>query len=148
MLKHKLALALLGSTLLFTGCATTSTPKQQQETLNQLQNKTWILKQIGSTEYKTDPTALNVPSILFEGPSLRLSGADGCNRFMGGYSINVDKISLSELSTTQMMCVHTKQLADNYNAALNKVKGFQVYGKTLRLLDEHGNPVLLYQSAQ
>ncbi|WP_179998676.1 META domain-containing protein [Acinetobacter sp. YH12239] len=147
MLKQLLAVSVIGSALLFTACTTTPSAEKQQQALNQLQNKTWILTHIGATEFKTDPTAHNVPSIQFDAASSRLSGADGCNRFMGAYSIKSDKISLSEVATTQMMCVNTQELANRYNAALAKVAAFQVYDKTLRLLDENGNPVLQYESA-
>lgn len=147
MLKKLLITSLIAATLTTVGCATTQTSTKQQETLNLLQNKTWILTHIGATEFKTDPSAHNVPSIQFDAATQRVSGADGCNRLMGAYSINKDKISFSDLASTQMMCVNTVELANKYNAALAKVTAFQVYDKTLRLLDEHGNPVLQFESA-
>ena len=147
MLKKLLATSLNAVALTTVGCATTQTTTKQQETLNQLQNKTWILTHIGATEFKTDPSAHNVPSIQFDAATQRVSGADGCNRLMGAYAINKDKISLNQLAATQMMCMNTTELANQYNSALAKVAGFQVYDKTLRLLDEHGNPVLQFESA-
>mgnify|MGYP003616067791 FL=1 len=146
MLKKLLATSLIAVALTTVGCATTQTTTKQQETLNQLQNKTWILTHIGATEFKTDPSAHNVPSIQFDAATQRVSGADGCNRLMGAYAINKDKISSSQLAATQMMCMNTTELANQYNSALAKVAGFQVYDKTLRLLDEHGNPVLQFES--
>lgn len=147
MLKKLLATSLIAVTLTTVGCATTQNTTKQQENLNLLQNKTWILTHIGATEFKIDPSAHNVPSIQFDAATQRVSGADGCNRLMGAYSINKDKISLSQLAGTQMMCVNTMELADKYNTALAKVVAYQVYEKTLRLLDEHGNPVLQFESA-
>lgn len=147
MLKKLIMTGLVAITFTAVGCSTTQVSSKQQEHLNLLQNKTWILTHIGATEYKTDPTAHNVPSIQFDSATQRVSGADGCNRIMGGYSIQKDKLSLTQLAATQMMCVNTAELASKYNEALGKVAGYQVYGKTLRLLDEHGNPVLQYESA-
>jgi len=147
MLKKLIIASAIAMSLTAVGCSTTQTSTKQQENLNQLQNKTWILTHIGATEFKTDPTAHNVPSIQFDSATQRVSGADGCNRIMGGYSIEKDKLSLTQLAGTQMMCVNTMELAGKYNAALAKVAAYQVYGKTLRLLDEHGNPVLQYESA-
>ena len=147
MLKKLMTATVIAMSLTAVGCATTQSSTKQQETLNLLQNKTWILTHIGATEFKTDPSAHNVPSIQFDAATQRVSGADGCNRLMGAYSINKDKISLSQLAGTQMMCMNTAELANRYNTALNKVAAFQVYDKTLRLLDEHGNPVLQFESA-
>ena len=145
MFKPIFAAAVLSSAVLFTACATTpSTP--QQETLTLLQDKTWVLTYIGSKEFNNSPTAHNAPSIRFDSASARMSGADGCNRLMGGYNINADKISLNEIATTRMMCVNTQQLAKDYKSALNKVAAFQVYGTTLRLLDAQGNPVLQFKT--
>lgn len=147
MLKKLFIAAALSSTLAFTGCATTQSSAQQAENLALLQNKTWILTHIGSVEYKTDPAAHNVPSIQFDAATQRVSGADGCNRLMGTYSVEAHQLNLSQLAGTRMMCQNTMELADKYNQALAKVAGFQVYAKTLRLLDRQGNPVLQYESA-
>ena len=147
MLKKLLIAAALSSTLAFTGCTTMQSSAQQAENLALLQNKTWILTHIGAVEYKTDPTAHNVPSIQFDAATQRVSGADGCNRVMGAYSVEGHQLNLSQLAGTRMMCQNTMELADKYNQALAKVAGYQVYAKTLRLLDRQGNPVLQYESA-
>lgn len=147
MLKKIIIASAIAISLTTVGCSNMQTSTAQQENLSLLQNKAWILTHIGATEFKTDPTAHNVPSIQFDSTTQRVSGADGCNRIMGGYSIQKDKLSLTQLAATQMMCVNTMELAGKYNAALSKVVAYQVYAKTLRLLDEHGNPVLQFESA-
>lgn len=147
MLKKIIIASAIAISLTTVGCSNMQTSTAQQENLSLLQNKAWILTHIGATEFKTDPTAHNVPSIQFDSTTQRVSGADGCNRIMGGYSIQKDKLSLTQLAATQMMCVNTMELASKYNAALSKVVAYQVYVKTLRLLDEHGNPVLQFESA-
>lgn len=147
MFKKLWVATVLGSALTFVGCATSQSALKQAENLTLLQNKTWILTHIGAVEYKTDPSAHNVPSIQFDAATQRVSGADGCNRLMGSYTVNQQQLSLSQLAGTQMLCQNTMELADKYNQALSKVAGYQVYSKTLRLLDRHGNPVLQYESA-
>ncbi len=147
MLKKLLVASALSSSLIMFGCSSMPSAAQQQANLTQLQNKTWILTHIGAVEYKTDPTAHNVPSLQFDAATQRVSGADGCNRLMGGYSIKGEQLSLNQLASTQMLCNNTAELASKYNQALAKVSGYQVYAKTLRLLDSHGNPVLQFESA-
>lgn len=147
MLKKFLVASALTSSLIMFGCSSMPSAAQQQSNLTQLQNKTWILTHIGAVEYKTDPSAHNVPSLQFDSATQRVSGADGCNRIMGGYTIKGEQLSLSQLAGTQMFCTNTAELAGKYNEALGKVTGYQVYAKTLRLLDSHGNPVLQFESA-
>ena len=43
-----------------------------------------------------------------------------------------------------MYCQDTMKLAADYTEALNKVKGYQVYDKTLKLVDQYGNRVLQF----
>jgi heat shock protein HslJ len=147
MFKKIIIASAIAISLTAVGCSSMQTSSAQQENLNLLQNKKWILTHIGATEFKTDPTAHNVPSIQFDSATQRVSGADGCNLIMGGYTIQKDKISLSQLAGSQMMCMNTMELAEKYNTALSKVVAYQVYAKTLRLLDAHGNPVLQFESA-
>ena len=94
MLKHLAAVALLGSALAFSGCETLPTPGATVETANlvQLQNRTWIVTQIGNTAVRTEPTAHNIPSLQFDSATQRVSGADGCNRIMGSYSAGRDTL--------------------------------------------------------
>lgn len=146
MLKKTMTTILLAASFSMFGCQSIQPSVKQQQILDQLQNKKWILTHIGAVEFKTDPTAHNVPSIQFDATTHRVSGADGCNLIMGTYAIQKDKITLSELAGSQMMCMNTMQLADQYNQALAKVAAYQVYNKTLRLLDSYGNPVLQFET--
>lgn len=145
MLKKLLMATVVASSLIAVGCSSMPSSAQQQQNLNILQNKNWVLTHIGATEYKTDASAHNVPSIQFNEAEKRVSGADGCNRIMGSYAIQGEQITLSQMAGTMMMCTNTMELANKYNEALGKVAGYQVYDQTLRLLDRHGNPVLKYK---
>ncbi|OTG94293.1 META domain-containing protein [Acinetobacter sp. ANC 3832] len=147
MLKKLIAASLIASTLAVVGCTSMPSSTQQAKNLELLQNKTWVMTHIGAVEYKTDPRANNIPSIQFDGNEMRVSGADGCNRLMGTYAVKGNQITLGQMGATQMMCMGTMELAGKYTEALNKVASYQVYEKTLKLLDRHGNVVLQYTSA-
>lgn len=144
MLKALISTSIVTASLLITACTTTPNSDQQAQNLALLQNKNWELTYIGATEFKADPNARNNPSIQF-GSDLRVSGSDGCNRLMGQYAIKGQHITLGQLGATNMFCQNTMQLAGQYTEALNRVKGYQVYNKTLKLLDQHGNRVLEYK---
>ena len=87
------------------------------------------------------------PSIQFDAASKRVSGADGCNRIMGGYNAGKDTITFGPIAATQMACLNNNGLERQYHAALEKVTHYQVFGKTLKLLDRHGNLLIQYESA-
>lgn len=143
MFKAIIAATLITSTFFATGCTSTPNSTQQVQNLSLLQNKNWTLTHIGATEYKPDSGSRNVPSIQF-GLDLRISGSDGCNHIMGQYALKGQHMTIGPLASTKMFCQNSMQIATQYTEALNKVKGFQVYDKTLKLVDQYGNRVLQY----
>jgi heat shock protein HslJ len=147
MLKNLLLVAALGSAAAFTGCESMQTSPHMTENLQLLQNRTWVATQIGGTAIKTAPNAQNIPSIQFDEASKRVSGSDGCNRIMGAYTAGNDTLLLSQLASTRMACINNGNIDQKYNEALSKVTHYQVFGKTLKLLDRHGNLLIQFESA-
>lgn len=148
MLKKTLSVALLGSALLFAGCQTMSTPSTSEiNQLQQLQNRTWIVTQIGSQMIQTAPTARNIPSLQFDEATQRVSGADGCNRLMGSYQATGDTLVFSQMASTKMACIDNT-LPNQFNTALTNVTNYQVYNNTLKLLDRHGNLLIEFTRAK
>ena len=147
MLKTLVTAGLLGTVLIFSGCETL--PNQTNTTelshLAQLQNRTWVLTHIGNTEIKSKPNQ-QIPSLQFDAATQRVNGTDGCNRIMGSYQAGRDTLMLSQMTGTRMACLDTQQTAQSFHEALSKVTHYQVFGKTLKLLDRHGNPVLQLKS--
>ena len=142
-----LALA-MSSVALLAGCETMpKTTAESTENLQLLQNRTWIATQIGNTVIQTSPQARNIPSIQFDEATKRVSGADGCNRIMGSYTVGRDTLTLSQLATTRMACINNSAVPQQFQEALAKVTHYQVFGKTLKLLDRHGNLLLQFGSA-
>lgn len=148
MLKKFFAVGILGAAIALTACQSTPNAASNIEAANlvQLQNRTWIATYIGNTEIKTVATARNIPSLQFDAASKRISGADGCNRIMGSYEAGRDTLVLSQMAGTKMACLDNNNLSEQFNAALAKVANYQVFGKTLKLLDRHGNVVLQFTS--
>ncbi|WP_407307203.1 META domain-containing protein [Acinetobacter sp.] len=149
MLKKFFAVGILGTALAFSGCETIPNTSATIETANlvQLQNRTWIATQIGNTEIKTTPTAHHIPSLEFDAATKRVSGTDGCNRIMGSYEAGRDTLVLSPMAGTKMACLDDNNVSQQFNEALTKVANYQVFGKTLKLLDRHGNLLIQFTSA-
>ncbi|WP_374665521.1 META domain-containing protein [Acinetobacter sp.] len=147
MLKKLLLAAALGSAVIISGCESVQTVQRVSDNLQLLQNKTWIATQIGNTEIQTSPSSRNIPSIQFDEATKRVSGSDGCNRLTGAYAAGNDTLNMSQLASTRMACLNNGDLAQKYNEALSKVTHYQVFGKTLKLMDRHGNLLIQYESA-
>lgn len=151
MLKKIFALSLVGASLAMTACSSTPVTTSPSETITQsnllqLQHGTWILSHIGALQVTTKPSTLNIPSLQF-GNDGRVSGADGCNRLMGSYTAGRDTLNFSQMAGTRMACQDKTYVPEKYLEALNKVTHYQVYNKTLKLLDKNGNALLQFNSA-
>ncbi len=149
MLKKLLAISIITATLAVTGCETVPNASATIETANliQLQNKTWITTHLGNTEIKTAPTAHNIPSLQFDAATKRVTGADGCNRIMGSYEAGRDTLVLNQMAGTKMACLDNNNVSQKFNQALDQVANYQVFGKTLKLLDRHGNVLIQFKSS-
>ena len=150
MLKQWLLATGLVATFALSGCQTTKSDLSSSVTtanVAQLENRTWIATQIGNTPISTASTAHNIPSLQFDSATKRVSGADGCNRLMGSYEVKADKLNLSQMAGTRMACLDNAGLDASFNTALTQVTHYQVFNKTLKLLDRHGNLLIQLESA-
>jgi len=66
---------------------------------------------------------------------------------MGAYTAGHDTLQLSQMASTRMACMNSGGIDQQYNEALAKVTHYQVFGKTLKLLDRHGNLLIQFESA-
>jgi copper homeostasis protein (lipoprotein) len=65
----------------------------------------------------------------------RVSGSDGCNRLMGSFELDGDKLRLSRLAGTMMACADGAAQERAFLDALGKVDAWQVRGSHLELFD-------------
>ncbi|TCM63797.1 heat shock protein HslJ [Acinetobacter calcoaceticus] len=144
MLKKIIAASVVASTLAVVGCAGNPHTSKAAQDLAALQDKDWILTQIGDVAYKVDATAGNSPSLKFS--NLALSGSDGCNRIMGGYAVQGTSLKLSELATTKMMCLNATDLPQRFTEALGRVEGYKVTDTQLQLLDSNKKPIVQFKT--
>lgn len=151
MFKQILMTSVIGSSVLFTAC--TNMPDQGNTTVDvvqaQLLDRNWTVTYIGNTEIvKTSQAVQTLPSLMLESATQRFSGTDGCNRIMGSYQLTNKGLVFGQMASTRMACLNpsNQQVAAAYNEALAKVSAYQVYHKTLKLLDRHGNVVMQLSS--
>ncbi|RRH76421.1 META domain-containing protein [Falsigemmobacter faecalis] len=66
------------------------------------------------------------PSLSF-GKDARVSGASGCNRYMGGYTQDGQSLTFTELAGTMMACPPARmELEQRMLGALGEVTGFLI----------------------
>jgi len=78
----------------------------------------------------------------------RVSGSDGCNRFMGGYQLSGESLSLEQLAGTKMACAEGDAQAQEFTTALTQVSTHQLTGVSLDLFDNAGNIVARFNAAE
>ncbi|HSO83423.1 META domain-containing protein [Thiocapsa sp.] len=70
-----------------------------------------------------------------------LSGSDGCNRYMSGYTLDEGRLMIGPIATTRMACRGPESVAEQaaaYTAALGLVRGYRIEGEQLWLTTEDG----------
>jgi copper homeostasis protein (lipoprotein) len=95
------------------------------------------------------PAGGRAVELLFEKDSSdRVSGSGGCNRLMGGFTLDGKTLRFSPLASTKMACAEPVMAFEmNVVRALEQVRGWRIEGGELFLLDAGGRPLLLYQAA-
>lgn len=74
-------------------------------------------------------------------PDGTLSGSDGCNRYMSGYTLDEGRLMIGPIATTRMACRGPQAVAEQaaaYAAALGLVRGYRIEGEQLWLTTEDG----------
>ena len=150
MLKKYFGITLLGAMIALSGCETmpTQTSASQISAINQanLVQHTWTATQLGNSMLKTEANRQNLPYLNFDAATQTVTGSDSCNRLSGSYVAGRDTLQLGQLATTRMACLNNNNLDQKFHEALNKVTHYQVYGKTLKLLDRHGNLLIQFET--
>lgn len=110
----------------------------------ELLNTYWKLILINDTEV-TVADNQREPHITFNAEN-RVSGSDGCNRLMGSYLLEGDKLTLGEMAGTKMACAEGAEQTQAFNEALTKVAGYTVHGDQLELRDASGLVVARFKA--
>lgn len=114
-----------------------TTPEETPTPSNgELLNTYWKLILVNDTEV-TVADNQREPHITFNAEN-RVSGSDGCNRLMGSYALEGDKLTLGEVAGTKMACAEGTEQTQAFNDALAKVTAYSVHNDQLELRDATG----------
>ncbi|WP_158224720.1 YbaY family lipoprotein [Agaribacterium haliotis] len=102
----------------------------------------WELSSLGGLKNPKGASGEALSLKLSEGQA---NGYGGCNRFMGGYSLEGSKITLGPLASTKMLCQGDGQKnEDLYLPALSQVSSYQAAAESLVFFDKSGNALMSF----
>jgi heat shock protein HslJ len=84
------------------------------------------------------------PHLVF-GTGGRLSGADGCNRLTGPYTVKDNGVTFGQIAGTLMACPNTEEVARRFQAALQGTSHWSLVGGRLELYGATGKPLAIFE---
>ncbi len=105
-----------------------------------LENTLWTLVSMNGTP---NNIGLVPTTVLFDPGAEPGQGSAGgvamCNNYRGGYTVEEDQLTVSEISTTMIRCPETVMQAEaTYLELLGTAQTYQVFGQTLIITSEKG----------
>jgi len=86
------------------------------------------------------------PFFILRPEQKRLTGSGGCNRLMGGYTVDGDRLSFTGVASTRMACVQAMDQERGFLESLSTVARWRIDGERLELLDEQGATLLQFDA--
>jgi heat shock protein HslJ len=86
------------------------------------------------------------PHFILQPEQKRVAGSGGCNRLMGSYTLDGDRLALNQMAGTKMACPQGMDVEQAFHAALGKVASWRIDGETLELFDATGTLVAQFES--
>ncbi|MEO1003219.1 MAG: META domain-containing protein [Cyanobacteria bacterium J06638_7] len=113
-----------------------------------LRGTSWRLRSLETAGGPAQPPAGRPVELQCDKDSDRVSGSGGCNRLMGGFSLDDKTLRFSPLASTRMACAGpVMDFERRVFRALEQVRGWRIEGSELELLDAGGRPLLRYQAS-
>ena len=123
--------------------ALTAAPALAQPATVSLENTYWKLTELGG---KSIAATSQEPHFILHSDTRRVSGAGACNRFIGGYQLDGDRLTFGQTAGTMMACGDEMQTEREFFTALRQVRKARVSGRQLTLLDEADRPVARFEA--
>lgn len=76
------------------------------------------------------------PHLVLRSADRRVSGFGGCNRLMGGYTVDGSSIEFSRMASTKMACTEGADTERAFTAALGRVRSWRLIGHHLDFFDQ------------
>ncbi|MEQ5801127.1 META domain-containing protein [Halomonas sp. H10-9-1] len=143
--KYSLA-ALLVGTLALAGCAGRDAISAGATVNEPLENTYWKVMTVDERKAVAIEGAREAHLVL-HAEDARLAGSTGCNRMMGEYERDGDRLRFGRVATTMMACPgEVMGLEREFLDALGDVASWRVEGETLTLVDAEGEARIRFEA--
>lgn len=128
-MKRVLPLIALGLVLSAHKCNTGSA------SMAQLMDTKWMLQSLNGKAIEV-PAGVDTPwlQLAGTGEERSLTGFGGCNKLMGGFQLDGQRIGFPGVGSTKMYCENTAGLEKEFMTALRGTDTFNLDGNTLKLM--------------
>jgi copper homeostasis protein (lipoprotein) len=109
-----------------------------------LEKTEWKLVRLGDVALKVEDQHRQ-PQLVFDPASHRVSGSGGCNRIVGGYELNGEKLTFGQMASTMMACASGMETEQSFLKALGEVKRWKIAGHELELMDGAGKVLAVFE---
>jgi heat shock protein HslJ len=110
-----------------------------------IQGTAWNAVELyGDTVTRQSSTSDRQPYLVF-GTNGQISGADGCNRLMGPYTVTTSDIAFGEIAGTQQLCPSAEKVAQRFRAALTQAAHWRMVMGRLEFYGAAGKPIAVFE---
>ena len=105
----------------------------------------WVLVKLRG-EATSSGAGGKAPSFTFTAEEQRFSGFAGCNQMTGGYQLDGDELSFSNIAMTMRACPEGMDLERELSKALEETRRYEISADALRLHREDGTIVAEFKA--
>ena len=129
----------------FTAHACATMPKENSAASpeSSLQGRHWKAIELAGIAVPSLPSARE-PHLEFQ-PDGRVSGADGCNRVTGSYTLKGEAITFGALAGTRMACTDTAEIERRFQSVIKGTGHWRITNGRLELMGATGKPLAVFE---
>jgi copper homeostasis protein (lipoprotein) len=110
-----------------------------------LENTYWKLTRLGNAVVMVGEKQRE-PHFVLNSETRRVGGSGGCNRLVGSYVLNGDKLTFGQMAGTMMACPEGMDTEKAFLEALRQVNTWKIVGQHLELFDAAGNLMARFEA--
>ncbi|HLO96160.1 MAG TPA: META domain-containing protein [Burkholderiaceae bacterium] len=95
----------------------------------------WRVKELLGAPLRASAGGARAPHLIFDPQHLRLSGSGGCNRLMGSFTLEGQRILFKRVVTTMMSCPQGMAQERDLIETLGEVQRWHIEDRTLMLMN-------------
>ncbi len=110
-----------------------------------IQGTAWTVVELYGTPVSGASVASDGQPYLVFGANGQMSGADGCNRLTGPYSVTANDISFGHVAGTQTACPNTDSVAQRFRSALANTSQWRIVMGRLEFYGDTDKPLAVFE---